>query len=95
MSKESDAYELFVRKVMATLVGVTVYHRKAFVGRITKRTIVVDLAFTVRLAEGAELLFIVECKCYGHAVPVDDIEEFYAKCDDIGAHKGIMVTTKG
>ena len=95
MSKESDAYELFVRKVMAALTGVTVHHRKAFVAKVTQRKIIVDLAFTVTLAGGAELLFVVECKCYGHTVPVDDVEEFFAKCNDIGVHKGIMVTTKG
>jgi restriction system protein len=37
----------------------------------------------------------VECKCYAHKVSVDDIEEFHSKIDDIGAHKGIMVTTVG
>ena len=44
---------------------------------------------------GANPLFLVECKCYGHSVPVDDVEEFHSKIDDIGAHKGIMVTTVG
>ena len=28
-------------------------------------------------------------------VPVNDVEEFHSKLDDIGAHKGIIVTTVG
>jgi hypothetical protein len=37
----------------------------------------------------------VECKHYKKKVPVDDVEEFHSKIDDIGAHKGIVITTVG
>lgn len=40
-------------------------------------------------------MVLVECKSYNHRVPVDDVEEFHSKLDDIGAQKGIMVTTLG
>ena len=44
---------------------------------------------------GARILGLVECKCYRSRVEVSDVEEFYSKVDDIGAHKGIMFTTVG
>lgn len=94
MSKESDEYEQFTKKVIEELVGVTVHHQKVYKGRISQRDIKIDVSFNYTIA-GADLLFLVECKCYNHAVPVDDVEEFYSKINDIGAHKGIMVTTVG
>ncbi|MDP2045843.1 MAG: restriction endonuclease [Deltaproteobacteria bacterium] len=87
-------YEQFTQKVIASLVGVTVQHQRVYTGRISQREIKVDVSFNYTIA-GANLLFLVECKCYGHSVPVDDVEEFHSKIDDIGAHKGIMVTTVG
>lgn len=95
MSKTSDNYEKFVQKVVQALASVDVHRHQAYEGRVTRRKIIVDLSFTMEVAGGAKLLFVVECKCYNHSVPVDDVEEFFAKCNDIGVHKGIMVTTKG
>ena len=94
MTNTSDRYELFTQKVISSLVGVTVHHQRVYTGRISKRDIKVDVSFNYQIA-GADLLFLVECKCYAHPVPVDDVEEFHSKIDDIGAHKGIMVTTVG
>jgi hypothetical protein len=94
MSKESDEYEMFTKRVMEELVGVTVHRQKVYTGRLSHRDIKIDVSFNYSVA-GSDLLFLVECKCYNHAVPVDDVEEFHSKIDDIGAHKGIMVTTIG
>ena len=94
MTKTSDSYEQFTQKVISSLVGVTVHHQRVYTGRISQRDIKVDVSFNYQIA-GAGLLFLVECKCYAHSVPVDDVEEFHSKIDDIGAHKGIMVTTVG
>ncbi len=94
MRSTSYKYEQFTQKVIEALVGVDVHHQRVYVGRISQRKIKVDVSFNYTVA-GAKLLFLVECKCYDHSVPVDDVEEFYSKIDDIGAHKGIMVTTVG
>jgi hypothetical protein len=88
-------YEAFVKGVIEELFGVEAYHQKVFVGRVSQREIKVDLAFTLSIGGGAEFLVIVECKRYNAAVSVDNIEEFHSKLDDIGAHKGIVVTTVG
>ena len=94
MPNDSDAYEQFTQRVILELVGVTVYHKKIYIGIRSQREIIIDVSFNYSVA-GSDLLFLVECKCYNHAVPVDDVEEFHSKIDDIGAHKGIMVTTVG
>lgn len=95
MTITSDNYEKFTRKVIKSLVGVTVHHQRVYTGRLSKRKIKVDVSFNHNIAGGADVLFLVECKCYNHSVSVGEVEEFHSKIDDIGAHKGIMVTTVG
>ena len=41
------------------------------------------------------LIIIIECKDYKSSIPVDDVEEFYSKLQQIGAHKGIIFTRHG
>lgn len=94
MTKESTNYEIFTKKVIEEMTGVIVHHQRVYKGRISKRKIKVDVSFNYTVA-GSNLLFLIECKCYKHSVSVDDVEEFHSKIDDIGAHKGIMVTTIG
>jgi len=94
MSSTSYKYEQFTQKVIEALVGVDVHHHRVYVGRISQRKIKVDVSFNYTIAS-ANVLFLVECKCYNRSVPVGDVEEFYTKINDIGAHKGIMVTTVG
>ncbi len=43
-------------------------------------------------ADRPALLYVIECKDYNHAVPVDDVEEFHVKLKQIQAHKGIIAT---
>lgn len=95
MTTASDDYEKFTQQVIDSLVGVDVHRGRVYTGRVSKRDIKVDVSFNYTITHGANVLFLVECKCYNHAVPVDDVEEFHSKLDDIGAHKGIMVTTVG
>ena len=97
MTKTSDDYERFVQNVMRELVrdSVDVRHQHTYVGKVSGRKIKVDVSFEIILAGGAKILVLVECKHYSHTVEVSDIEEFHSKIDDIGAHKGIMVTTEG
>ena len=94
MSKASDAYEKFTQQVIKELVGVKVHHKKTYTGRVSQRDIIVDVSFNYSVL-GSDLLFLVECKCYNYKISVDEVEEFHSKIDDIGAHKGIMVTTLG
>jgi hypothetical protein len=91
----SEEYESFVSQVIASLVGFQVFEGRTYVGRISGRNIKVDVSFVLNVAGGADVLVLVECKHYKSKVPVDDVEEFHSKIDDIGAHKGILITTIG
>jgi hypothetical protein len=95
MTSAPEEYEYFVSQVVSALVGVEVFEGRAYVGRITGRNIKVDVSFVLSLVGGADFLVLVECKYYKSKVPVDDVEEFHSKIDDIGAQKGILITTIG
>ncbi len=43
------------------------------------------------------IIVVIECKDYSSSIPVDDVEEFHAKLQQIGADntKGMMITQKG
>ena len=43
------------------------------------------------------IIVIIECKDYARSIPIDDVEEFHAKLQQIGADntKGIMITRNG
>lgn len=94
MTATSDSYELFVKQVVEALGGVEVHHKRCYTGRVSGREIEVDLSFETSVV-GAKLLILLECKCYKSAVSAAEVEEFHSKLDDIGAHKGVMITTVG
>ena len=80
MTKTSDNYEHFIQKVIESLVvGVTVHHHRVYIGRVSNRKIKMDVSFNYTVAEGADVLFLLECKCYNHKVPVDEVEDFTRK----------------
>jgi len=90
-------YELIVKAICEELSQeepVQVHHQREYTGRVSRRKIKVDVSFETQVL-GARVLVLVECKCYSRPVPVGDVEEFYGKLNDIGAHKGIMVTRVG
>ena len=43
------------------------------------------------------IIIIIECKDYSNSIPVDDVEEFHAKLQQVGADntKGIIITQNG
>lgn len=76
-----------------------VYQRKGYYSRDREKDIVFDLSIEVTLpdADTYSLLYIIECKNYSKNVPVDDLEEFYAKINQVaGANlKGVFITNQG
>jgi len=74
-----------------------IYRKKGYYSETRKDNIVVDVSIETFLdkAEKYSLLTIIECKNYGDkGVPVDDVEEFDSKLNQLGEHntKGIIVT---
>lgn len=73
---------------------ILVRRREHFIGKRTGHAHEIDLAFEFRIVD-VRFLVLVECKAYKRKVGVDDLLEFAQRLDDIGAHKGIFVTTVG
>jgi Zn-dependent peptidase ImmA (M78 family) len=74
-----------------------IFRKKAYYSRDRLSNVVFDVAIELTMpgAEAHSMLWLVECKNYGRPVPVDDVEEFYAKVQQVGAakSKAILVTT--
>ncbi|WNB74001.1 restriction endonuclease [Methylomonas koyamae] len=74
-----------------------IYKKKGYYSKDREKDIIFDISVEVILPgqDRYSLLFLIECKNYGHSVPVDDVEEFFAKIQQVsGANvKGIVVST--
>lgn len=74
-----------------------IFHKKGYYSRDRKGEIVFDVSIEAFLPgqDSYSVLVLVECKNYGHPVPVDDAEEFYQKIQQVsGANvKGIIAAT--
>ncbi|MCI5196603.1 MAG: restriction endonuclease [Candidatus Electrothrix sp. AW5] len=74
-----------------------IFQKKGYYSRDREKDIIFDISVEVTLPgqERYSLLFLIECKNYNHRVPVDDIEEFFAKIQQVsGANvKGIVMST--
>ena len=91
------ARELYSSKLGFDPASATLYAKKGYYSRDRDSEIIVDLSIEVWLPNAPtwSLLWVCECKDYGGSVPVDDVEEFKAKLDQIsGANrKGVMAVT--
>jgi len=74
-----------------------IFRKKGYYSKDREKDILFDISVEVTLPgqDRHSLLFLFECKNYGHSVPVDDVEEFFAKIQQVsGANaKGIVVST--
>jgi hypothetical protein len=95
----SAEYEVFVGALIKSLsandliVPSNIEHLKKFTGK-TGQVYEIDLSYTFRVAE-VDYLTIIECKHWNHRVGRNVINYFKSVLEDIGAHKGIVVTTVG
>jgi serine/threonine protein kinase len=93
------AYKLVVKSLLQTklmdegLATLRAFHLKSYKGR-SGRMHEVDVSFEIQVGE-LELLFIAGCNDSGRKVTVDEIMAFSYCLRDIGAHKGLLVSTIG
>jgi hypothetical protein len=73
------------------------FRKKGYYSKDRNSNIVFDLSIEIYLpgAEEYSMLWLIECKNYTHAVPVDDAEEFFAKVQQVSPanSKAVMATT--
>jgi hypothetical protein len=97
---EAERYELLVKALLETTVpndvtsDVAVFHRKGYPGKASGHVHEIDVSIEFTLS-GMHIMVLAECKRYTRSVGVDEVLEFAARIDDIGAHKGIIVSTAG
>lgn len=101
---EDRSYELIKQAIESNELGLIanqckVFRKKGYFSQKRKGEIIFDLTIEVwpPNAQRFVLLYIIECKGLSYKVPVDDIEEFSYKIDQISElnTKGVFVTNKG
>lgn len=74
-----------------------VFWKKGYYSKDRGGKIVFDVSIEVYLPDATEYssLVLIECKNYGHSVPVDDVEEFFAKVQQVAAAnaKAVIAST--
>lgn len=91
-------YEQLVEQIYERLLAsddaVTVHRRRRFEGKRSGQSYEIDVSFEFKKV-AVSFLVLVECKFYSRKVEVGDTIEFAFKVEDIGAQKGILVSTIG
>lgn len=109
MSKKGPEYENFAFDYFLALIEQRFFGfspeqckltpQKPFYSKDRGKNIFFDLVLEIFLPNQTDpfLIFVIECKNYNHKVPVDDIEEFASKIDQIRFQKisPICITTIG
>nr|VFJ64957.1 MAG: Restriction endonuclease [Candidatus Kentron sp. FW] len=74
-----------------------IFPKKGYYSKDREKDIIFDISIEATLPgqDRYSFVFLIECKNYSHRVPVDDVEEFFAKIQQVsGANaKGIVVST--
>ncbi|TKJ34093.1 MAG: hypothetical protein CEE38_18685 [Planctomycetes bacterium B3_Pla] len=74
-----------------------VFHRKRYYSKDRGRSLTTDVSVEIYVAKANIpcILWIWECKKYRRAIPVDDVEEFHAKLEQLGADrtKGTIIAS--
>ena len=73
-----------------------IFAKKPYYSRDRSANIIVDISIETSIpgASHYSLLTLIECKNYSHAIPVDDIEEFHSKVQQLSGDnvKAIFIT---
>jgi Zn-dependent peptidase ImmA (M78 family) len=76
-----------------------IQRKKGYYSKDRQKEIIVDISIEVFLpdSETWSMLMVIECKNYETSVPVNDVEEFHSKIQQIAGSnvKGVMFSSKG
>lgn len=100
---EDKSYDLIVKAIKNGELGISestakVQKKVGYYSKDREKEIIFDLSIEIwpKNAERYTLLYLIECKSSpsGHNVPVDDVEEFNTKINQVagGGVKGVMIT---
>jgi hypothetical protein len=98
---ENDVFSTLENELNSGNLGISptcgrIFKQKGYYSKDREKDIIMDVSIEVWLpnAEKYSMLWVCECKNYSHRVPVDDIEEFKSKLDQIAGKnvKGVIAT---
>ena len=106
MARNGRAFELEIYRALKQEVAcgalglrqecVGIYHHRRYYSAARKAEIETDVAIELHAPDTDEpfIIWIWECKDYRSSIPVDDVEEFHAKLQQIGSDKtkGTIIT---
>jgi hypothetical protein len=73
-----------------------VFHHKAYFSRDRQAEIIVDISIEIYMTDAStpSIVWVWECKDYSNPVPVDDLEEFHSKLQQMGSDrtKGTVIS---
>ncbi|MFH1231815.1 MAG: restriction endonuclease [Planctomycetota bacterium] len=96
---KSKEYEQFIKQVISTLIPndltnpPPIEHLKKYTGK-SGVVYKIDLSYKFQVAD-TDYLTLIECKHWNQRVKRSVVSELKDKVEDIGAHKGVIVTTIG
>lgn len=99
---EDQVYDLFSKLIsesgfFAKSDCCQIHRKKGYYSKDRKKEIVFDVSIEISMPgqSSYSVLMLIECKNYDHKVPVDDVEEFYAKSQQISPSniKAVVVST--
>lgn len=106
---EKEVYDLIheiinKNEFMVSNPNVKIRKRPRYYSRDRGKNIEFDVSIEKYLADpeknkdiNPSIIIVIECKDYSNGIPVDDVEEFHEKLQQIGADntKGMMITKNG
>lgn len=76
-----------------------IFKKKGYYSRQRERDIITDVSIEIfaKNSDTPLIIWVWECKDYAGSIPVDDVEEFHAKLEQIGSDKtkGTIITSQG
>jgi Zn-dependent peptidase ImmA (M78 family) len=95
---EENIFRLFVKLIAAGQFwgdskACRPYRKKGYYSRDREKEIIFDVSIEYVLPGAAKysMVTLIECKNYSHPVPVDDVEEFFAKAQQVAAGNSKLV----
>ncbi|MGB9254063.1 MAG: restriction endonuclease [Candidatus Korobacteraceae bacterium] len=89
-------YESAIAHIEESAGNATVIRNHKVLGRQTGKERQVDVWLEVVVGNEHRVCVAIECKCYDdRPVSIKDIEAFISFLEDVGAHKGVMISHSG
>ncbi|MBI5636358.1 MAG: restriction endonuclease [Nitrospinae bacterium] len=92
---DAQEYEMITARIYELLSPqCKVTHNHRLIGRLSKTSRQIDVSIIGNVS-GHEIFIAVECKNQKSKVDINQVGAFYAMMQDVGAHRGVMISNSG